>query len=69
MKRKFLIGSAGAVLLTLSWAQMAQTAPLTAWAPKPITPAPFVAPNKPLKKFVDILARHKGQTNWAGPRF
>ncbi len=65
MMRKFLIVPAGVVLLTLSWAQMAQTAPLTAWAPKPITPAPFVAPNKPLKKFVDILARHKGQADWA----
>jgi mannose-6-phosphate isomerase-like protein (cupin superfamily) len=65
MMRKFLIVPAGAVLLTLSWAHMAQTAPLTAWAPKPITPAPFVAPNKPLKKFVDILARHKGHADWA----
>jgi mannose-6-phosphate isomerase-like protein (cupin superfamily) len=65
MMRKFLIVPAGVVLLTLSWAQMAQTAPLTAWAPKPVTPAPFVAPNKPLKKFVDILARHKGHADWA----
>jgi mannose-6-phosphate isomerase-like protein (cupin superfamily) len=65
MVRKFLIVSAGAVLLTLSWAQMAETAPLTAWAPKPVTLAPFVAPNKPLRKFADILARHKGQSDWA----
>src|SRR6201985_1858900 len=63
--RKFLIGAAGAALLTLSGAQMASTAPLTAWAPQPVKPAPYVAPNKPLRKFVDILARHQGKSDWA----
>ncbi|HEX4176845.1 MAG TPA: hypothetical protein VHY57_00335, partial [Rhizomicrobium sp.] len=63
--RKFLIGAAGAAFLTLSGAQMASTAPLTAWAPQPVKPASFVAPNKPLRKFADILARHRGKSDWA----
>jgi mannose-6-phosphate isomerase-like protein (cupin superfamily) len=65
MMRKFLITSAGAVLLTLSGAQGASTAPLEAWAPVPVKPAPFTGINKPHKKFVDILARHKGKADWA----
>lgn len=63
--RNFLIGAAGAAVLTLSGAQMARPAPLTAWAPQPVKPAPFVAPNKPLRKFADILARHTGKADWA----
>lgn len=46
-------------------APMASGAPLTAWAPQPVKPAPFTGPNKPLKKFVDILARHRGKSDWA----
>ena len=65
MLRKFLMASAGAVLLMLPLVQMAKTAPLTAWAPQPVKPAPYLAPNKPLRKFVDILARHHGQADWA----
>jgi len=41
-------------------------APLMAWAPQPVKSAPFTAPNKPLKTLVDILARHKGKTDWSG---
>jgi mannose-6-phosphate isomerase-like protein (cupin superfamily) len=63
--RNLVIFSAGAVLVTMLCAQAANTAPLTAWAPKPVRPAPYVAPNKPLKKFVDILARHSGKTDWS----
>ena len=56
---------AGAVLLAASAAQLGHAAPLTAWAPKPVKPAPYVAPNKPLRKFADILARHRGKTDWS----
>lgn len=65
MLRKFLIASAGAALLTTAGAPVANTAPLEAWAPVPVKPAPFTGPNKPHKKFVDILARHKGKSDWA----
>ena len=45
--------------------QMTLGAPLTAWAPQPVKLAPFTAPNKPLKKIADILARHQGKSDWA----
>src|SRR5579863_2231850 len=64
MMRSSLI-SAAALVFVLSGAQIANAAPLTAWAPQPVKPAPYVAPNKPLKKFADILARHHGQADWA----
>jgi len=48
-------------ICTMAWAQSAK--PLTAWAPQPVKPAPFTAPNKPLKKFVDIMARHRGKAD------
>ena len=63
--RKFPIFSAGVLFLTVAGAHIGITAPLTAWAPQPVVPAPFVSPNKPLRKFVDILARHRGKSDWA----
>ena len=45
--------------------QMTQGAPLTAWAPQPVKLAPYTAPNQPLKKFADILARHRGKNDWS----
>jgi mannose-6-phosphate isomerase-like protein (cupin superfamily) len=65
MLGKFLILSTGAILFSLAGLDTASTAPLTAWAPKPVKPAPYIPPNKPLKKFVDILARHRGKTDWS----
>jgi mannose-6-phosphate isomerase-like protein (cupin superfamily) len=59
-----MIASAAVLLLAPWGAQTARTAPLTAWAPQPVKPAPYISPNKPLKKFEDILARHRGQTDW-----
>ena len=51
------------LLCTLGTGQGATS--LTAWAPQPVKPAPYIAPNKPLKKFTDITARHRGQSDWA----
>ena len=49
----------------MSAAAGAQTqAPLLAWAPQPVKPAPFLAPNKPIKRLKDIVARHAGKTDW-----
>jgi mannose-6-phosphate isomerase-like protein (cupin superfamily) len=64
MMRRSLTVSAAAIVLALAGAESASTVPLTAWAPQPVKLAPYNAPNKPLKKFVDILARHHGQTDW-----
>jgi len=46
-------------------AQNARPAPLHAWAPQPLKPAPYLDGNKPLKKIADILARHAGKGDWA----
>lgn len=35
-----------------------------AWAPKPESPTPWVAPNRPHWKLKDILAKHAGQKDW-----
>jgi len=37
------------------------------WSPKPTTMTPYVAPNKPLWKFADIMAAHRGQSDWVQP--
>lgn len=37
------------------------------WAPKPTVPTPYVAPNKPHWKLSEILAAHKGQSDWVQP--
>jgi quercetin dioxygenase-like cupin family protein len=35
-----------------------------AWAPVPVQPNPWVAPNKPHWKLSEILAAHQGQKDW-----
>src|SRR5689334_5062552 len=52
-------------LLGLLELSQAGAAPLQAWAPQPVKPAPFTPPNKPLKKFTDIMARHAGKSDWS----
>lgn len=54
-----------AMLCLAASAQTTRPAPLHAWAPQPVKLAPFTAPNKPLKRLADILARHKGKSDWA----
>jgi mannose-6-phosphate isomerase-like protein (cupin superfamily) len=34
------------------------------WAPKPVELTKYVAPNKPLTRLSDLMAKHKGQANW-----
>src|SRR5258706_8817769 len=34
------------------------------WAPLPIQPNEWVAPNKPLTKLSDLRAKHSGESNW-----
>src|ERR1041385_3013267 len=45
----------------------AQEKPLRAWAPKSATPAPYVAPNKPIWKLAEIQKQHAGQKSWTQP--
>ena len=37
------------------------------WAPKPTELTPYTAPNKPHWKLSEILAAHKGQSDWVQP--
>jgi len=37
------------------------------WSPKPTTPTPYTAPNKPHWKLSEILDAHKGQGSWVQP--
>jgi mannose-6-phosphate isomerase-like protein (cupin superfamily) len=37
------------------------------WSPKPTALPPYVAPNKPIWRIKDILASHRGQTDWVEP--
>src|SRR5579862_4032569 len=39
--------------------------PKVFYAPKPIQPAPYTAPMKPLVHLADLKARHKGEANWS----
>ena len=78
MKSKFLIAAAVAALMTplAASAQFLgkEDMPTTNfakgavfWSPKPTTPTPYTAPNKPHWKLSEILASHKGQSDWVQP--
>ena len=59
--KKHWVGFAAASLICISALGQAQSAtPLAAWAPVPVKPAPFTGPNKPHKKFTDIIATALG---------
>ena len=40
---------------------------MLAWAPMPIEPAKWIAPNRPHWKISELLAKHKGEPNWTEP--
>src|SRR5215475_5160730 len=37
------------------------------WSPKPVPLTPWAAPNKPIWRLSEILAAHKGKTDWVQP--
>jgi mannose-6-phosphate isomerase-like protein (cupin superfamily) len=37
------------------------------WSPKPTVPTPWTAPNKPIWRYAEIIAAHKGQASWSQP--
>jgi mannose-6-phosphate isomerase-like protein (cupin superfamily) len=61
--RKQIAFAAVAALVVFS-ALPAQQPETLAWAPVPVQPATWVAPNKPIYKLADLLTQHKGQQNW-----
>ncbi len=49
------------LLAGLCWGQ----GPKIFYFPKPVTPAPYRAPMKPLVRLADLKAKHFGKTNWS----
>ena len=43
----------------------AQQSDTFAWSPLPVQPNTWVAPNQPIWKLSDLLAKRKGQTSWS----
>ena len=50
--------------LLIAAAAFAQQREQLAWAPVPSQPATWTAPNKPIWKLTELLAKHQGQQNW-----
>ncbi len=79
MKAIVYLGAAVAALLTASTAAaqfMPQNEPMPVsapkmpeqfWSPKPTTSTPYAAPNRVHWKLKEILAAHRGQTDWVQP--
>ena len=43
--------------------------PPVAWAPQPLKLSPYVAPNRPVWRLSEILAKHARQKDWSQPVF
>ena len=54
-----------AVAFGLFSALRAQQRETFAWAPLPVQPNTWVAPNQPIWRLSELLAKHKGQANWS----
>src|SRR6185437_6781223 len=55
---------AGLALCLIALPCLAQQEGILAWAPKPVAPERWIGVNKPHIPYSDLLARHKGQSNW-----
>lgn len=65
-----LLMAAPASAQFLGQEDMAVTKPAMAgqfWAAKPAIPTPYVPPNRPHWKLAEVLAMHKGQSDWVQP--
>ena len=47
-----------------AWSQIPAGANIVAWASKPVPDRNFVAPNRLVWRFADVMAKHKGQGDW-----
>lgn len=69
-KSAFLGAAAAALILPLAAAVPAdaqQREIFYSWSPKPTVPTPWAAPNKPIWRYAEIIAAHKGQKSWVQP--
>ncbi len=64
-----IIPCAALLALLMPGAALAQAdrMPGLLWSPRPATPTPYRAPNRPHWKLADILAAHRGQNDWVQP--
>jgi len=62
MTRPILVCCALSLGVTVSTAQPPRK---VVYVAKPVQPAPYRAPMKPLVRFADLIAKHKGQANWS----
>ena len=67
LKTTIVVTSALLALTLRLHGQAPQQQDSLVWAPVPKTPNGWVAPNKPHTKLVDVLAAHKGHSNWRQP--
>jgi len=57
-----VIAACGFGLVATLPAQQPET---LAWAPLPVQPSTWEAPNKPIWRLAELLAKHKGEQNWS----
>ena len=65
MKKILVISSIG--LLAVCWAVAQQSQEVPSWAPKPVEASKYKPPMKPHTKIAEVLAKHKGESNWREP--
>ena len=53
-----------ATCLALSPAAIAQQGQTLVWAPMPVQPSKWIAPNKPVTRLAELRAKHKNESNW-----
>ncbi|MCP5410983.1 MAG: cupin domain-containing protein [Alphaproteobacteria bacterium] len=65
--KSVLLGVAAMAIAAAIPASAQQRQLFYAWAPKPSVPTPWTAPNKPVWRYAEIVAAHKGQKSWVQP--
>ncbi|HSP69120.1 MAG TPA: cupin domain-containing protein, partial [Bryobacteraceae bacterium] len=61
LKHVAIFTAVGLGVFTVLRAQQRET---LAWAPLPVQPTTWVAPNQPIWRLSELLAKHKGQATW-----
>ncbi len=65
--RNLLLGLAAIALGLVPAAAQQDSKVFYAWAPKPVPLTQWKAPNKPIWRLSEIMAAHKGQSDWVQP--
>lgn len=66
-RRRVVAGALVALTLTAQAPRPAPPAPVEMWVPKKTPYAAYDAPNRPWWKLADVLALHKGASDWSQP--